>query len=379
VENGDKREEAQLLSTLYTGMTLYRTVRLRNHDWREGAHPGVATRAQRTHSRRLSSPAAVRRVLHSSLGKMGGCCVPSVKVRRVDFYPDDWIAGTVELDDIECGIYIRACALIYAHGGPITIDLLKRACSSHGNRFNFVLKRLVEGGKLLRNGIEIDSKRCRNEIERSSKRLRKASENGAKGGRPKDLEKAGGFANGKANNAGTNQQPSTIIEDSPPLTSFADPPLEGGSPNHKPAALALKAEAKPKRALKLLEVPEDWEPDQAGYEYAAENAGWDRGRADAEVDHFRCLHGSKGNRFASIPRAWKTWVRNGAKFDQQRQGSANGNGHAKQSAAEKLFDGADRAWRAFEARRRVGQSADEPLLDLGRSSGDPPSSNRRLD
>jgi uncharacterized protein YdaU (DUF1376 family) len=44
------------------------------------------------------------------------------KVRRVDFSPDEWIAGTRELTMEERGAYWDVCALIYSRGGPIPDD-----------------------------------------------------------------------------------------------------------------------------------------------------------------------------------------------------------------------------------------------------------------
>jgi hypothetical protein len=56
------------------------------------------------------------------------------------------------------------------------------------------------------------------------------------------------------------------------------------------------------------------------------------------------------------------------------------NGHGgKQSPGEKLFEGAYRAALAYDARQRVGQPFDEPLLDGERSGGDAPSADRGLD
>jgi uncharacterized protein YdaU (DUF1376 family) len=51
------------------------------------------------------------------------------------------------------------------------------------------------------------------------------------------------------------------------------------------------------------------------------------------------------------------------------------NGHAKQSPGEKLFEGAARAALAWGERERARFQADEPLLDIGRSDTDAPSSD----
>jgi uncharacterized protein YdaU (DUF1376 family) len=113
-----------------------------------------------------------------------------MKIRRVDFYPDDWLAGVVQLDDVERGVYITICALIYANGGPITYDALKAASLSHGNRLNRCLRHLETLGKILRNGSEIDQKRCEKELKRRRKIVRKFRESGSKGGNIKALRLA---------------------------------------------------------------------------------------------------------------------------------------------------------------------------------------------
>jgi uncharacterized protein YdaU (DUF1376 family) len=116
-----------------------------------------------------------------------------MKVRRVDLYSDDFLTGTPMLLDDEMGVYMRICLLIYASGKPVSEEHVRSVCRSHGNAFNRILRRLETLGKIIRNGREIDQKRCENELKRAEKRLTKASQNGAKGGRPKGLAEAGGF------------------------------------------------------------------------------------------------------------------------------------------------------------------------------------------
>lgn len=104
-----------------------------------------------------------------------------VKVRRVDFSADEWLAGTFELSDQDRGVYITICALIWSRGGRIPEGLLRQHCSSHGNAISASLGRLEKAGKIVRNGLEIGQKRAENELETSEKRVRNASENGSKG------------------------------------------------------------------------------------------------------------------------------------------------------------------------------------------------------
>jgi hypothetical protein len=129
-----------------------------------------------------------------------------MKVRRVDWYPADWLEGTAELSYFDEVVYADICNLIYARGGPIAVLLLQSRGKCHGNQLNAALVRLEQAGKIVRNGPEIDQKRCRNELERRQKIIRKAQENGAKGGKINGLEKAEGCLLEKA----INHQPSTI-------------------------------------------------------------------------------------------------------------------------------------------------------------------------
>ena len=100
-----------------------------------------------------------------------------MKVRRVDFYPDDWIAGTVDLTLEERGVYITACALIYSRGGPIERAHLRNACPGHGRPFNAALRRLLDIGKLAADGNLIDQRRCEAELHAAHSRIEKWTKN----------------------------------------------------------------------------------------------------------------------------------------------------------------------------------------------------------
>jgi uncharacterized protein YdaU (DUF1376 family) len=104
-----------------------------------------------------------------------------IKIRRVDLYADEFLAGTAMLDEIELGIYTRAIMLIYSAGGPVPVDHLRRLSKCHGNTFRRCLEKLKELNKLEGNDGEIDQKRCGFELEKARIRVGNASENGAKG------------------------------------------------------------------------------------------------------------------------------------------------------------------------------------------------------
>jgi uncharacterized protein YdaU (DUF1376 family) len=99
----------------------------------------------------------------------------SVKLRRVDFYPGDWLGGTVTLSLAERGLYITACMMIYEAGGPIRKADLRLAVSGRTQTFNSLLLSLVDKGKLrLLDGM-IDQIRCAREIERAQNRIKTAA------------------------------------------------------------------------------------------------------------------------------------------------------------------------------------------------------------
>jgi hypothetical protein len=107
-----------------------------------------------------------------------------MKVRRIDFSPDEFLAGTIELSDAECGLYWRLCSLIYSRGRAVSRDELRAVSPSHGNTFNALLRRLIALGKVIPNDADLIVKRCANELETVGKRIANLRQNGAKGGRP---------------------------------------------------------------------------------------------------------------------------------------------------------------------------------------------------
>jgi hypothetical protein len=111
-----------------------------------------------------------------------------MKVRRVDFYPDEYITGVAGvLNAVEQGVYWMICSLIMSHGGPVKYDekrfggLLRMRPAE----VRKVIEGLVAAGKLAFDSDgSLTQKRAVAEVEKSAKRILSASENGTKGGRP---------------------------------------------------------------------------------------------------------------------------------------------------------------------------------------------------
>lgn len=199
-----------------------------------------------------------------------------MKIRRVDFSPDEWLAGTYELSEFDRGVYITICALIYSRGERIGEELLRRHCQAHGNALNFSLLRLENAGKIARNGSEISQKRCENELETAQKRLRNASENGTLGNEIKKVRAATRSLNGHANH-----QPSTINHHNIDRAKALSPARKARSaenefssiyavyPRHVGRGAALKAFIRARQTVDLGTLQ------QAVERYAEQRAGED--------------------------------------------------------------------------------------------------------
>jgi hypothetical protein len=139
------------------------------------------------------------------------------KARRVDYYPDEYIAGVGGvLRADEQGVYWMLCSLIMSEGHSIEQNDRRFAalCQIRPSYSKRIIEKLISCGKIMRQSDgKLSQKRSQSEVEKSLKRIQTASENGSNGGRPslKDEEnqrkaKAGGSSGKKLT---TNHQPTT--------------------------------------------------------------------------------------------------------------------------------------------------------------------------
>jgi len=199
------------------------------------------------------------------------------KIRRVDFYPDEWLAGAFLLKADARGCYITICALIYSHGGPIADDEkdLARLCNVTVEKWRGIRSTLIEKQKIVVEGGRISNRRCSTELEKATNRTEKAKENGAEGGKKSaisrqnagaDCRKNNGLAEADASGAKqANQQPPTnnLINPCSPLAG--DSPPDGG-PDRTSAISDQPKPAKPKRGegagrgtrVPEGDLPEEW-------------------------------------------------------------------------------------------------------------------------
>lgn len=109
-----------------------------------------------------------------------------MKVRRIDFSPDEWIAGAFTLKADQRGCYITIIMLIYSQGGPILDDPreMATACNVSLDKWRKIRAVLLEKGKIyLTDEGRISNRRCENELKKAQNRTENARKNGEKGGK----------------------------------------------------------------------------------------------------------------------------------------------------------------------------------------------------
>src|SRR5215469_15389606 len=141
-----------------------------------------------------------------------------MKVRHVDLYADEFLAGIVGMPLEEIAAYFVVCLLIYSSGGPIPIDDSRLHGFGGGRRCGLatLIKRVIARGKLdckdTAQGVHISCKRAALELQRASKRTAQSVQNGSKGGRPKKEDQRVAKPDGSGGEKLTNQ---LTKEDSP--------------------------------------------------------------------------------------------------------------------------------------------------------------------
>jgi len=254
------------------------------------------------------------------------------KIRHVDFYADEYLAGVATLSAVDIGVYWTACAMIYSRGGPIEIADLKRFMRLHWRAFDASMARLIEAGKLTLEGGQVSCKRCASELQKAVTKVLQWSQNGSKGGRPSkqinDLPKP----NGSYARAKGNQEPKERILESktqelgrsaparegaheaeapeeptqpPVVEATADPAPSPAAPPDEPP---LTPEERAERVRQLDEVlaalnrrglPDGFVHDPDAYQRSVEERKWG--------NWLNGLHGFASERFDSEVRmrAWE--------------------------------------------------------------------------
>lgn len=177
-------------------------------------------------------------------------------ISRVDFYPDDWLAGTLELSPDQRGVYITLCALYFSRQGRLQDNerWIAGMCNLSLRMYRKIKNELLDLGKIEIIDGFIYQERAEIELENAMKAKSAAQENGSKGG----LKSAEIRANALKRNKTTSSEASS--EDEPEVKATPEPPPpppipfkeEGGKDINKPSAGAREEDSPPLSLLKMI-------------------------------------------------------------------------------------------------------------------------------
>lgn len=244
------------------------------------------------------------------------------KIRRVDFSPDEWIAGTRELTLEERGAYWDVCALIYSRGGPIADDeaWIAKALTCHVRTWRAIRAQLIAKGKLIARDGMLSNGRSLREIKRAEGRLkssRDAAEESAKTRRERaenadlsndynDIPEAAASDFG-----GAIQQRATIKgSDREKLTGeTSTAPAGAGAGERGDSDKDQAGSRKARTTARGTRLPDSWQPGPE-LEQFARNLGLDPDAVTPEfVDHWRGVAGQRG-----VKLDWPATYRNRCRF-----------------------------------------------------------------
>jgi len=225
-------------------------------------------------------------------------------------FPSDFIAGTISLTLEEAGAYSYIIDLIHDRGGPIPDDpqWIARVCGCSTRKWNTIRKNLIQAGKIFEKGGQISSFRAEKDAINSVKNEVKSSENNLKND---DL-------NAEKTTKGIEINTLTKIKPNFPSrahTTTRSQKLE------KERTLSGSKEKTPKRKSKIAD---DWKPSDEDVAFAIEK-GMTLLIIEVEAGQFRDHHLKVGSLFLDWHAAWRTWVRNWAKWRAERKSGANNN------------------------------------------------------
>ena len=230
-----------------------------------------------------------------------------IKIRHVDWYADEWLAGTSKLGPNEGWLYTTIVNLIYSHSGPIEDDerWLARVANMHWRTVRTARKRLLELGKIQSEAGHIMVRRCSREVQKALTRSSEAIQNGLKGGRPSNktngVAKPDGFQSQKANDQPTNLSTSKK-EDA--FQASKKEPVSSKANGHTPATLGSF-------------LSREWWPDDKDTEFA-ERMNLDALEvADSFRDFWFAKSGADGRK-RDWSATWRTWCRRHAQSLQRK-------------------------------------------------------------
>lgn len=264
------------------------------------------------------------------------------KIRRVDFSPDEFLAGTTELDLEETGGYWKVCSLIYSRGGPVADDesWIAAAIVCHVRTWRKIRQRLLAVGKLRLVEIggqpHLTNGRAERELGRATDRIDNAHRAADESARKRRLARESTVSNGSET---LDREPTRARQQGEKQGELLKNNDLGQAPasrharaNHQPSTTkeyvtTTKTEERGATRAKRAPPPPgpkitmDWPLSDELRQWtvstlAATNAA-SRVDIERELLKFRTHHVREGTTERGATRAWHTWIFNAIKWSEE--------------------------------------------------------------
>ena len=226
-----------------------------------------------------------------------------VGLSKVDFYHDDWLAGTMELSAEQRGVFITLCALYWSKSArvPENDQWLAGMCSMSVRKWKIVKQQLIDLGKIEVVDGFIYQERAEIEYENATNIKERAKINGAKGGsKSAELRARALKRNNRASSSGSSAASSKAQATVQPPTPTPIKEKEEGKPSSK------------NKGPRGSRLSDDWVLPQDWGRWAVDE-GFVNSVIRFEAEKFRDYWTSKAGQGAAKVdwfATWRNWMRN---------------------------------------------------------------------
>lgn len=270
------------------------------------------------------------------------------KIRRVDFSPDEWLAGTRDLTLEERGAYWDICALMYSRGGPVADEeaWMARTLGCDVRRWRRIRARLIELGKLRESVFDgrncLTNSRAQREIAKATDRIdtaHRAAEASARS-RQSRAEVApkyeGSTSEVGAKSSGSPADNQDDLLDNNGLAEAGATPPSLSQPSttnhHSRESLTVTSGARADGAApaqnerKATRLPEDWRPEGELRQWTIDEirkaeSGVSAGHElERFRDYWRAQPGAKGRKL-DWNATWRNWIRKAIEMEGRPNGA----------------------------------------------------------
>ena len=305
-----------------------------------------------------------------------------IKVRRIDYYPDEFLVGTASMDSELVGAYWRLCSLIYSRGGPVKDDAedLCHRLRCRPSSWAKLRQSLIDSGKIIVADGTLSNVRTEIELRKVEERTESLRKFGKKGGRLRanlaeetaensQSEKAEGLSAEKLTTTTTSTTTISSLRSDPPIglpPKPAEPekpedprdPEDPVDPLRQQARDRARTERLGSRLTSDFSMPDEWRAWALNEGHAPHVVALEAAKF---LDYWIGKPGKDGRK-ADWQATWRNWMRkatqNGGPNGQQR--------HPPQRGGNPF----DRAYAQSRGGAAADAGADAPLFGIARHGND---------